>query len=120
MHEKALCKIDATITHNRPKTTSEQNLAYFNRNPIEFLRRFATMDETWIRHYTSESHEGSKQWVKYGENVPKRPKTQQSSGKVMASVFGKHMECNDFLGRGRTITGAYRVRHLDLRYFNIE
>ena len=43
--------------------TSEQNLAYFNRNPKEFLHRFVAMDETWIHHYTSESREGSKQWV---------------------------------------------------------
>ena len=41
-------------------TTSEQNLAYFNRNPKEFLRRFVTMNETWIHHYTPESREGSK------------------------------------------------------------
>ena len=39
-----------------------------------FLRRFVTMDETWIHHYTSESREGLKQWVKPGESAPKRPK----------------------------------------------
>ena len=38
--------------------TSEQNLTYFNCNPKEFLHRFATMDETWIHHYTPESREG--------------------------------------------------------------
>ena len=27
-------------------TTSEQNLAYLNRNPKEFLRRLVTIDET--------------------------------------------------------------------------
>ena len=32
--------------------------------PKEFLRRFVTMDETWIHHYTPESEERSKQWVK--------------------------------------------------------
>ena len=58
-------------------TTSEQNLAYFNHNPEELLRRFITMDETWINHYTPESREGSKQWVnKPGESAPKRQKTQ--------------------------------------------
>ena len=41
-------------------TTSEQNLAYFNHNLKEFLRRFVTMDETLIYQYTPESPEGSK------------------------------------------------------------
>ena len=38
-------------------------------------------------HYIPDSREGSKQWVKPGESVPKRLKMQQSSGKVIASVF---------------------------------
>ena len=59
--------------------TSEQNLAY--------LAYLATMNETWINQYISESREGLKQWVKPGESAPKRPKAQQSAGKVMASVF---------------------------------
>ena len=66
MHEKALSKMDAailTIDQKRIRvTTSEQYLIYFNRNLKEFLRRFVTMDETWIHHqYTPESREGSKQ-----------------------------------------------------------
>ena len=72
--------------------TSEQNLAYLTRNPKEFFHRFVTMDETWIHHYTPEAPEGTKRWVKPGESAPKRPKTQQSTGKVMASVFGMHMD----------------------------
>ena len=42
-------------------TISARNLAYFIRNPKEFLRRFVTMDETWIHHCTPDSREGSKQ-----------------------------------------------------------
>ena len=86
-------------------TTLEQNLAYFNRNPKEFLRRFVTMDETWIHHYTPESREGSKQWVK----------PQQSVGKVMASVFwdGHGVIFINYLEKERTITGAYYVALLD-------
>ena len=41
--------------------TSEQNLVYFNRNLKDYLRRFMTMGEIWIRHYTPESREESKQ-----------------------------------------------------------
>ena len=61
-----------TINRKRIRViTSKQNLAYFKRNPKEFLRRFVTMDETWIHHYIPESCERSKQWVKRdaSENV---------------------------------------------------
>ena len=46
-------------------TTSEQNLACFNRNPKEFLLQFVAVDES----------------------APKHPNMQQSTGKVIASVF---------------------------------
>ena len=52
--------MDAAIAHNRPKcirvTTSEKNLAYFNRNPKECLRPFVTMDETWIHQPNHANH----------------------------------------------------------------
>ena len=50
------------------------------------LRRFVTMDETWIHHHSSGSREESKQLVKPGENTPKRPKMQQLTGKIVVSV----------------------------------
>ena len=63
----------AVIAHNRLKTHScdyfEAKFSVFNGNPKEFLRWFVTMDETWIHYYTPESREGSKQWVKPGENA---------------------------------------------------
>ena len=66
-----------TIDQKRIRVnTLHQNLTYFNRNPKEFLRQFVTMDKTWIHHYTPESPEGSKQWVKLGESALKRPKIQ--------------------------------------------
>ena len=45
------------------ETTSEQCLTLFKRNPKEFLRRFVTVDETWIHWYTRETKEQSKQWT---------------------------------------------------------
>ena len=45
------------------------------------------MDETWIHHFTPESKRSSSEWTAAGEPRPKRPKAQQSAGKVMASVF---------------------------------
>ena len=50
--------------------------------------RYVTMDETWIHQYTPESNRQSAEWTAKSENRPKRPKTQSSSGKVLASNFG--------------------------------
>ena len=64
---------------------------------------------------TSVLSEGLKQWVKPGESAPERPKTQQSAGKVMASVFrdAHGVIFIDYLEKGRTITEAYYVALLD-------
>ena len=42
------------------ETTSEQCLTLFKRNPKEFLRRFLTVDETWIQWYIPETKQQSK------------------------------------------------------------
>ena len=60
---------------------SEQCLAMFTRNKSDFLRRYVTMDETWIHHFTPESKRSSSEWTAAGEPRPKRPKAQQSAGK---------------------------------------
>jgi len=52
----------------------------------DFVRRFITMDETWIHHYTPESKQQSKQWTEAGCSAPKT-RSVPSAGKVMASVF---------------------------------
>jgi len=59
----------------------------FKRSPKEFLRRFVTVDETWIHSYTPKTKEQSKQWTSPGEPAPKKAKTVPSVGKVMATVF---------------------------------
>ena len=51
------------------------------------LRRYITVDEPWIHHYTPETEEQSKQWVFEGERTPKKAKTVKSAGKVTATVF---------------------------------
>ena len=90
-------------------------LSVFNGNPNEFLRRYITVDETWIHHYTPESSQQSKQWVGPGESAPHRPKSQQSAGKVMATVFwdAHGILFIDFLEKGKTITGEYYAALLD-------
>jgi histone-lysine N-methyltransferase SETMAR len=40
---------------------SEQYFEHFNKNKTDFMRRFITMDETWIHHYTPASKQQSKQ-----------------------------------------------------------
>jgi [histone H3]-lysine36 N-dimethyltransferase SETMAR len=94
---------------------SEVNLSMIKRNRSEFFRRLITVDETWIHHYTPETAQQSKQWVSKGQSAPKRPKTQQSAGKVMATVFwdGRGIIHVDYLEHGRTITAQYYSDLLD-------
>jgi histone-lysine N-methyltransferase SETMAR len=66
---------------------SEQCLEHFNKNKTDFVRRRITMDETWIHHYTPESKQQSKHWTEASCSVPKKSRSVQSAGKVMASVF---------------------------------
>ena len=77
-----------TVDHKRNRvTTSIECLALFNRNKNEFLRRFVTVNETWIRHNTPETKQHSKQWVLPGKSAPKKVKVSLSANKVMATVF---------------------------------
>lgn len=96
-------------------TTSTESLAKFQRNPEEFLRRFITVDETWIHHYTPETKVQSKQWVEAGGSAPKKAKTVPSAGKVMATVFwdAHGIILIDYLKKGKSITGQYYVALLD-------
>jgi histone-lysine N-methyltransferase SETMAR len=61
---------------------SEQCLQHFNKNKTDFRRRFITMDETWIHHYTPESKQQSKQWTEAGFSAPKKTRSVPSAGKV--------------------------------------
>ena len=94
---------------------SEALLARINRNPVEFFRRFVTVDETWIHHYTPETKEQSKQWIGTGEAAPKKAKTVKSAGKVMATVFwdARGIILIDYLEKDKTITGVYYASLLE-------
>jgi len=53
------------------ETTSEQCLTLFKRNPKEFLRRFVTVDETWIHWYTPETKDFTRRTSsEEGEDCP--------------------------------------------------
>jgi histone-lysine N-methyltransferase SETMAR len=88
---------------------SEQCLERFNKNETDFLRRFITMDETWIYHYTPESKQQSKQWTEAGCSAPKKTRSVPSAGKVMALVFwdAEGILLINYLEKGKTITGKY-------------
>ena len=78
---------------------SKAILALFRRNPDEFLRRYITVDETLIHHYTPETKEQSRQTIFEGERAPKKAKT----------VFwdARGIVYTDYLKKGQTITRAY-------------
>ena len=74
-------------TDQKRMKISEQCLQRFNKNKTDLVRRFITMGETWIHHYTPESKQQSKQWTKAGCSAPKMTRSVPSAGKVMTSVF---------------------------------
>lgn len=124
LHEKLQMKklcarwVSRLLTIDQKRTRkdfSKQGLSMLTRNPQDFWRRFVTVDETWIHHYTPESKQQSKQWTAPGENAPKKAKTVLSAGKVMATVFwdSQGIIFIDYLQKGQTITGAYYVTLLD-------
>jgi hypothetical protein len=84
-------------------------LERFNKNKTDFVRRFITVDETWIHHYTPESKQQSKQWIEAGCSGPKKARSVPSTGKVMASVFwnAAGILFIYYLEKGKTITGEY-------------
>ena len=56
---------------------------------------------------TPQTKRSSTKWIAAGESRPKRPKTQQWAGKVMAPVFW------DYLEKGKTINSNYYMALLD-------
>ena len=104
-----------TVDQKRQRVVdSERCLELFRRNKPNFLRRYVTMDETWIHHYTPESKRSSAEWTAVGEKRPKRPKTQMWAGKVMASVFwdAHGVLFIDYLEKGKTINSERYIGQL--------
>ena len=113
-HEKAVLKVAALFAHSQSKLgidDSEHCLQLFQRNKKEFLRRYVTMDETWIQPFTPESNQPSAEWTAACKSHPKQPKTQTSAYKVWASVFwdAQGTLFIDYLEKGRTINSKYHI-----------
>ncbi|KAF7266531.1 hypothetical protein GWI33_020156 [Rhynchophorus ferrugineus] len=81
----------------------------------EFLRRYVTMDERWLHHFTPKSNRQSSGWTAHDEPATKRGKTQQSAGKVMTSIFwdAHGIIFIDYLEKGRTINSEYYIELLN-------
>lgn len=94
---------------------SEACLQLITHNKPDFFRRYVTIDETWLHHYTPESNRQSAEWTARDEPAPKRGKTQQSAGKVMASVFwdAHGIIFIDYLEKGKTINSDYYIGLLE-------
>ena len=77
-----------TADHKRAHVVaSEQRLGMFQRNSKESLRRYVTVNESWIHNYTPKTQNQSKMWTGPGESAPKKAKIVPSAGKVMATIF---------------------------------
>jgi hypothetical protein len=88
LHMKKICErwVPRLLTADQKcirMRMSEQCLKHFNKTKTDFVRRFITIDETWIHHYTPESKQQSKQRTEVVCSTPKKTR----SFKVMASVF---------------------------------
>ena len=94
--------------HTR-RPLSRTNLNLFEEDPSNLLKRFVTMDETWVHPFTPEAKQQSKQWNHPGLPPPKKAKTVPSAGKVMATVFwdADGILLIDYLQKGQTINGTY-------------
>ncbi|KAB0800747.1 hypothetical protein PPYR_06486 [Photinus pyralis] len=69
------------------KQISLRHLERFKQNKTDFLRRFITMDGTWIYHHDSKLRQERLQWTEAGCSAPKQVKSERSPKKVMASGF---------------------------------
>ena len=71
----------------------------------------------WMKHgnNTPEIKRSSAEWTAAGKSLSKRPKTQQSAGKVMASVFwdAHGILFIVYLKKGKTINSDYYMGLLD-------
>ncbi len=78
-------------------------------DPVMFLGRIVTGDESWIYNYDPLTQLEAKVWKKPEETTPTRPRQQRSAGKVMMTIFWDKdgILLTDYLARGSTINGPY-------------
>ena len=80
-----------TADHKRARVVaSEQCLGMFQRNSKEFLRPYATVDETWIHYHTPDTENQSKMWTGPGQSATKKAKTVPLPVRSWPKFFGTH------------------------------
>jgi len=89
--------------------SSEQHLELFRREPIDFLLRLVTTDETWLYRYEPETKQHSMEWRHGGSPYPKKFRVQKSTGKALASNFlgSRRHPPIDHRPKGQTINVEY-------------
>ncbi len=87
--------------------TSLELLHRYNADPLGFLMRVLTGDETWVHHYDPESKQESMEWRQTGSRPPLKARTQSSAGKIMLSLFwdAQGPILIEYLPHKQTITG---------------
>jgi len=87
---------------------SEQCLERFNKNKSDFVRRFISMDETLIHHYTPEpiqqSNSGQKPIVQRQRRQGRFHQQERSWHRCFGMLKAFFI---DYLEKGKTITGEY-------------
>ena len=76
--------------HTR-RTLSRTNLNLFEEDPANFLKRFVTMDETWVHHFTPEAKQQSKQWKHPGSPPQRRQRRFNQLERVWPRFSGMQM-----------------------------
>jgi len=67
---------------------SQACLDRFQQKKMDFKRRFITVDEIWIHHYTPERKEQSKQWIEVGGVHQRRQREFHQQEKLWQLFFG--------------------------------
>ena len=95
-----------TEDHQRQRIDSSREFLqrYADKND-NFLDSIVTGDETWAFHFTPETKQQSREWRHSSSPKPRKFKTTQSAGKVMATVIWdrKGVLLVNFMAHGTTI-----------------
>jgi hypothetical protein len=66
---------------------SAEHLHWFELEGNTFPERIVTSDKTWVYSCTPESEPSTMEWHYNGSPLPRKVKTQLSTGKIVAGVF---------------------------------
>ena len=108
------CLLSEENKHNRV-VHSEAILPHFRRNPDVFLRRYITVDGTWIHHYTPETKEQPTQLVFKGD----RPNRCLFWGPSEILLFGWLKKVGETLGKVYTIKRrlCWKIKKIYTKWF---